>query len=326
MPLTALCLSFRDPASDERTYQRSVVTRSRSDVVWVDADRAGGPFGRGPDDLFGANGGPPLVHNWFLHRAMAQSAHASGILRVLDGEDGDGVVGGSPLYLADLLGRGHLIDWLRESGALASARHVPVGRLRRRSLADLRTSARSGTVGRAYPLAVRDLVADGYLSSLTAEAHRLWSSLPAGVGHPFLDRQVLEHALVMPRSQRIQHGVSKVVLRRAMSDRLPPEVLHRTGKADLSSAFLDAVQGPQRHWVDEGLALARRDPSLSSRLTSSSSTPQALVAEVRLATVALWRQWLQVRTEAMTTTVFAADVSGTARGAPPSRYLIRREG
>lgn len=291
-PLTALCLGFQDARGDERTYQRAVAAKASARLEWVDVTRAGGPFGDGPDDLFGRHGAPPLVLNWFLHSTMCDRARQLGIQRVLDGEDGDGVVGGNPIYLADLLAKGRVLHWLTESRALAHARGVPAARLRRRSLGNLRSSVSAGTVGRSYPAAVRALVKDGYLSALTAEVHRLWAALPFGIAHPFLDRQLLEHALVMPREYRIAAGRSKVLLRHAMNDRLPETIAQRVDKAELSSPFMSAVNGAQRHFVDAGLQLAEQDPLLKDRSRPSSENPASVVADVRLATVALWRDWL----------------------------------
>jgi hypothetical protein len=50
-------------------------------------------------------------------------------------------------------------------------------------------------------------------------------------------------------------------LREAMRGRLPEEIRARRGKAFLSAPFEAAVTGRQRHWLDEGVALAKADRS-----------------------------------------------------------------
>jgi asparagine synthase (glutamine-hydrolysing) len=125
---------------------------------------------------------------------------------------------------------------------------------------------------------VRGLVRDGYLSALGAETYAQWQDLDGAVAHPFLDRRLVEYALVVPAEQRIAGGLSKVLLRQAMGNRLPRSVADRRDKAVLSSTFDRAVRGPQRDLLHEGLErarpvldqLGRRAPDVETDLGTSS--------------------------------------------------------
>jgi asparagine synthase (glutamine-hydrolysing) len=87
--------------------------------------------------------------------------------------------------------------------------------------------------------------------------------------HPFYDRSLAEFGLGLPETQRFAQGRSKVVVRRALKDILPPDVAARTDKAEFSTTFvdaLDALGGPacfeqlrieRIGWVD-GCAVRRR--------------------------------------------------------------------
>jgi asparagine synthase (glutamine-hydrolysing) len=60
--------------------------------------------------------------------------------------------------------------------------------------------------------------------------------------HPFYDRSLAEFGLGLPDTQRFAHGKSKVVVRRALRDLLPPDVAARTDKAEFSATFVDALE------------------------------------------------------------------------------------
>lgn len=55
--------------------------------------------------------------------------------------------------------------------------------------------------------------------------------------YPFYDRRLMEFCLAMPSEQKLSHGWTRAVLRRAMTDVLPPEIRLRRDKANLSSNF-----------------------------------------------------------------------------------------
>jgi asparagine synthase (glutamine-hydrolysing) len=55
--------------------------------------------------------------------------------------------------------------------------------------------------------------------------------------YPFFDRRLMEFCLALPPEQKLHHGWTRVVMRRAMNPMLPAEVCWRVGKADLSPNF-----------------------------------------------------------------------------------------
>jgi asparagine synthase (glutamine-hydrolysing) len=58
---------------------------------------------------------------------------------------------------------------------------------------------------------------------------------------PFVDRELIQFCLSLPRSQKLHHGWNRVVLRRAMKG-LPPEVRWRKQKTDLAPNFRRGLQ------------------------------------------------------------------------------------
>jgi asparagine synthase (glutamine-hydrolysing) len=58
---------------------------------------------------------------------------------------------------------------------------------------------------------------------------------------PFVDRRLMEFCLSLPASQKLHHGWSRVVMRRAMK-RLPRKIAWRRKKADLSPNFRRGLQ------------------------------------------------------------------------------------
>lgn len=54
---------------------------------------------------------------------------------------------------------------------------------------------------------------------------------------PFFDKRLIEFCLAIPPSQKIHHGWTRWVMRRAMNNILPAQVQWRSGKSDLSPNF-----------------------------------------------------------------------------------------
>lgn len=55
--------------------------------------------------------------------------------------------------------------------------------------------------------------------------------------YPFFDRQLVELCVRLPPSLKVQQGLTRIVVRRAMDGYLPPAVQWRRGKADLTPGF-----------------------------------------------------------------------------------------
>ncbi|MDQ1641019.1 MAG: hypothetical protein QOJ90_370 [Actinomycetota bacterium] len=298
--LVALCLPFTDPLGDERAFQASVAAAAGARLVWVSLDDEG-PFGAELDDVFLRHAGPPIP-NWFLHVALEKAAMREGVVQVLDGEDGDGVVGGRSEFLADLLVRGRILRLAREAAALRSARDMSWRLLAKLTLRPLVSRRSRLPPGQAWSHAARYLVRGGYLSTIMIDCYEGYTGLPGGLAHPFLDRAVVEYAMALPYEERIHHGRSKAVLRNAMGERLPVDVRTRPGKADLSSAFLGAVTGPQRAMLDEGVAMAAESgvswwtADLAARVQVPKDR-EAQIAAFRVAMLAQWTTWVTGRNQ-----------------------------
>ena len=57
------------------------------------------------------------------------------------------------------------------------------------------------------------------------------------VRFPFWDKRLVEFCLSLPPDQKIKSGWTRMVMRRAMADVLPPEIQWRAGKSDLGPSF-----------------------------------------------------------------------------------------
>ena len=77
---------------------------------------------------------------------------------------------------------------------------------------------------------------------------------------PFLDHKVVEFAAHLPARMKIRHFSGKYLLRRAMEDRLPPEIMNRTKKG-----FPTPVQPWLRGPLFEKLAATLTDGRLAQR-------------------------------------------------------------
>ena len=326
---TALCLPMPGEAADEQATQREVAARAGADLRWVSAvdpeDPALGPFGAAPDALFSSLGAPPVATNWFLVDRLAAAAAAEGIDVGLDGEDADSLLSGGMLAYADLLATLRWRSWWREYRLLnahrawpgrrafirASAAPLVPWRRRRPSLsppallaeplqrlvpAARWTPYRPGRMGR---WAAGQAARPEALTQATSVAALSWAQHGVAVGHPFLDPDLVAFAVTLPWQHRLSGGYQKVVLRRAMADRLPESVLRRRTKADLSVAFYRAVMGPQARRVSEGLDAARDDtdhfdPKGVETVRQSVTQGEDLVTATRVALLASWLHWCRM--------------------------------
>jgi asparagine synthase (glutamine-hydrolysing) len=80
--------------------------------------------------------------------------------------------------------------------------------------------------------------------------------------YPFFDRRLIEFCVALPLEQRLSHGWTRVILRRAMAGALPPEVQWRAVKQDLLPNFSRGLRGSDRALVER--AVARPSPQLGN--------------------------------------------------------------
>ena len=79
----------------------------------------------------------------------------------------------------------------------------------------------------------------GPLKSHPRYAHRNSSYVGVQLRFPFLDRTLMKHCLNVPSELKIRHGVRKAILREAMKEILPKQVLERTDKMGFEVAMSD---------------------------------------------------------------------------------------
>jgi asparagine synthase (glutamine-hydrolysing) len=249
---------FEDAGNDERPYAaavaRDILSRPHeltfSDDELVEllpsvVQAQGEPFGS-----------TSIVAQWFVMRAAART----GLKVMLDGQGGDETLAGYPTTtrsyrVADLLSRGRLPTAARElrSTALTPRQSVEAivtpflpaslrWRLRaRRRRADL--LVHPGIRAAARPPAP---LAGSFPDRLRTQYHVVLSQLGLPellryedrntMAHslegrvPFLDHRLVELLYGLPASSLVQRGRTKLVLRDALRDLLPPEVRDRRDK------------------------------------------------------------------------------------------------
>lgn len=273
--------------------------------------------------------------DYYMHHALYRAARADGVRVFLEGTGGDTVVSHGLGYLHDLARRGRWLALGREVRDLSKAFGGPAWRtLRWVASSTAPAPARRGwrrlkRTGALGPAPIRaefarrislderlraaepgpNPIADGarrehwrLLTSprLAAILETLAASAEAtGVDmrDPFLDRRLMEFCLALPASQKIQHGQTRVVARRALRTLLPPEVRDRPGKAPLDLMLGSALAVYGRARLDRLLnqavdVLAPYVPAESVRQAHHHYVARGRPADVtrvwRLATLALW--------------------------------------
>lgn len=224
-----------------------------------------------------AQGEPFAGSSIYAQYRVMEAAHHTGLKVLLDGQGGDEVCGGYTYYLgvrsAGLLRAGHPIaaaDDLRgqirqgslggRSAILGAGRGLLPDRFNEqvRRIGGGRWRINVGDELRRVGTLRREHAAPG-----TLLARRLWQevtsdSLPALLRYedrnsmafgietrvPFLDYRLVELAVRLPDRLRVNEGVTKVVLRRAMTGRVPQEILDRRDKLGFAT--------PQGHWLHVG--------------------------------------------------------------------------
>jgi asparagine synthase (glutamine-hydrolysing) len=256
LPVHAFSATFPDRACDESAFIDAVVARwqlpaTRTAVVLPTIDE----LRRDVDRYLDLSISPGATANTL--RALAAGI---GIDVLLTGCGGDDYFSGSPLRLADMIGRGQVIRAARAAvNPLLSdrARRMlrPVFGARRPPQPWIRSEFRD-RVNLDERLAPAPLPA--FPTRDQREMYRIVSGLSQIIGdevedraahaagilqrHPFYDRRVAEFGLALPPAQRFEHGHHKVVVRRALRDYLPPVVAARADKAEFSFTYVAALE------------------------------------------------------------------------------------
>jgi asparagine synthase (glutamine-hydrolysing) len=107
--------------------------------------------------------------------------------------------------------------------------------------------------------------------------------------YPFLDRRVVEFCLRVPENQRQTGPVWKWMLRNAMADRLPQQVLNKLSKAEFSEIVLGVISHPQVQERFGNLRIESHTDWLDSRrLHEQLDGGMALWPKWRLLAIDLW--------------------------------------
>lgn len=286
-PLPTFSLLFpRTPGADETPFIRSLVDQGGLEPSYIDAD-AISPL-RDLDDMLAAADEPfhgaPFAYQWATYRA----ARDRGVGVLLDGNGGDAVVCHGYYFLADLLRRGRLLRLAREAAGLSRAYSLGRAEIVQRfavlpSIPPILRRLRRAVTGGEPALPASAFVAPELAARVrlrerfTAYWHHdpppngdrtyhlanVAESLPkdglekAAAAFavdqrcPFYDVRVIEYCLAVPSGQKIEHGLTRMLTRRALHDLLPPLVARRIGKASPVASLARELLGADRTRLEE---------------------------------------------------------------------------
>jgi asparagine synthase (glutamine-hydrolysing) len=252
---------FADPGLEERPYAEAVVDRIAADPHWVSFSASElvetvPAVVETQDEPFNSTS---IVAQWHVMRA----AREAGVAVMLDGQGSDEVFAGYDVFvgyrLADLLARGRVRSFAselgafrRRSGAGAAQSAALVARpfapdAFERSLRLRLSGAQAllgSELGAAAPLSADDpspfhdrlrrrlgsMMARRGIPELLHSADRNAAAHGVGSRLPYLDYRLVELVFSLRGDELISNGTTKAVLRRALGDLLPEQVLHRPTK------------------------------------------------------------------------------------------------
>jgi asparagine synthase (glutamine-hydrolysing) len=281
-PVHAFTTVFPGRACDEAKYSQAVV-----DAWGLRATRAAARI-PSRQDLIGAAASSfdvPPMPNSAASDPLRDLAAAAGVGVLLTGFGGDEFFTGDPAP-HPLLRQGRVIAWSR---AMAS-RRLP---LRVRDLLrpvlgakpPQRPWIRQAFAGRTaladrlrrpapllFPTLEQEEIHRGVNSLMQILGDEMEDRAAQASGvphrHPFYDRRVAEFGLALPASERARGGETRIALRHACAEFLPPLVAARVtlaDKAEFSSTYVDALEASggkdafarlrseQAGWVDGGV-------------------------------------------------------------------------
>ena len=124
------------------------------------------------------------------------------------------------------------------------------------------------------------------------------SAFPIEQRYPFWDKRLVEFCLSLPPEQKLYQGWSRMVLRRAMTDILPPEIQWRTTKADftpnLRYGLATFEQERLSQVIDQDASLIEPYVNLGAlrqsydRLSQNIATNKDVSTLWKIATLSLW--------------------------------------
>lgn len=300
-PLHTFSVTFDTvPESDEREYIETVLEATDTHPQYIAGDEVSPLVD--PERLYYHQDEPFYAPNLFMNWEMYKAAADAGVRVILDGYDGDTTISHGLKRFRDLARRGRWLTLSRELGAYAetfdrtrtdvfrqyvAAASVPdaVGRLR-----NALDRGRSGETIVADSFADRiglqdrverlqsstthqtSLVRNHHLRRLRAgtiplalEAmDKAAAAFDVEPRYPFFDPRLVEFCLALPARYKLRNGYSRHVLRSALDDVLPRQLVERHDKSDLGPNFahtlyqfendrlasMIATPGPLSRYVD----------------------------------------------------------------------------
>ena len=263
--LDVFTAAFSDGLSDESAYRDALAARYalvRHELT-IEEVAVAGAVRRVVEEQGEPWGGPMIVVESALYRLAARR----GVHMLLDGFDGDTTVSHGVGRLSELARRFHLGTMAKEARALARRRGTStirtlasevvlpllpapgrawVERLRGRARIEtpilapglIRSAAEAASPRPPMATTVRAEHIMDLNSGLTSIALEIRERAAAAAGielrHPFFDRRLVELCVSLPADQRLRHGWTRWILRRALDPFLPGLVSRRPGKAALS--------------------------------------------------------------------------------------------
>jgi asparagine synthase (glutamine-hydrolysing) len=164
----------------------------------------------------------------------------------------------------------------------------------------LRRSGLEGTwqPGRVFRRAQMGVGGVAQIGPVMTAISEPWRRRGITLTHPWSDRRLMSFCMGLPYQRVCPQGRTKVVLRDAMAERLPPEILGRPHKANLAGASERAAYGPNLPYVRTGFALAREQPEWFDRaavdtLEADFERGYSVAGALRLAMFASWVRWCE---------------------------------
>jgi asparagine synthase (glutamine-hydrolysing) len=193
--------------------------------------------------------GPSVYAQWCVFRRASEL----GLKVMLDGQGADELFGGYPWVVPRALAaiaqrEGWWAAW-REARATATSQHSCWRLLGQALLLHIRR--RGGEFPDELAAALRAGMRRLSLPALLRYADRNSLAFGVEVRLPFLDPRLIEAAVGLAPRAYLAAGRTKAILREAVRDRLPPEILDRREK------FAFAV--PEARWLRQELASAVRE-------------------------------------------------------------------
>jgi asparagine synthetase B (glutamine-hydrolysing) len=101
-----------------------------------------------------------------------------------------------------------------------------------------------------------------YLTNALERYDRVAAICTVEPRHPLLDKRLVEHSVSLPWDQKVRHGWSKFIIRRAGESLLPGEVVWRRGWDDIGWLFTSALIQKRSAWMAKQI---RQQQALLSR-------------------------------------------------------------